>query len=145
MLDLIQQNYDLALLKFPEIFYKNYKLYIEICFNSEKSSRYLALIDTGSTNTLISYNLIKKENLVDLIDFNYNEEINSINNTNKCMGRIWYLELNNNKQILKLSPIIINNPSYDIILGLDFLLINKLNIILSNRLLINKNFKIKIL
>jgi len=145
MLDLIQKNYNLALLNFPEIFYKNYKLFIEISFNSDNSSKYLALIDTGSTNTLISYNIVENEKLIDLIDFNYNEEIKSINNINKCKGRIWYLEFKNNDTILKSSPIIINNSSYDIILGLDFLSINNLDILLSKKILIKKDKIIKIL
>lgn len=145
MLNLKQENYNLAILKFPQIFYKNFKLFIEISFDSDYSSRYLALVDTGSTNTFISYNIIKKEKLTDLIDSEYNEEINSVNNKNNSYGRIWYLQIKNNNNLLDCSPIIIDNPSYDIILGLDFLSINEMDIILSKKILKNKNIKIKIL
>lgn len=136
---IIKNNYELAVKNIPEIFCNNYKLFIDVFINS---SKYIALIDSGSTNTLMTSNIINNEQLDYLVDMNFNNNINTLNCEIDTIGRIWYLniQLNNKNYNIDaiISPLIVNYLPYDIILGLDFLMINNIDILLTkNSLRIN--------
>jgi hypothetical protein len=147
----IDDNYNFALLNIPEIFNLQKNITIPIYINN---NNYIALIDTASSNTLISYNLICNEKLDYLIDSNFNGMLNTLANKKSklnCCGRIWCTTINIEKNELYMSPIIINSnnlnliESFPIILGLDFLLFNKIDIIFSENNLKIKDNKINFL
>jgi hypothetical protein len=137
-------NYNVAINKIPEIFFLKDNISVNININCNK---YNALIDTGSTNTIFFSDIITNENLDNIVDYNFNENIKFLNNNLNIIGRIWYLNLKINNIITDSSPIITNNNNnipFDVILGLDFLMINKIDILLSENSLKINNQKIKL-
>ena len=137
----IKSNYMLAKFLMPDIFEQKHTAYVNIKI---ESNNYIALIDTGSSNTFISKNIIEKHNLNNIIDYEEKSTINTLSNNINTLGRIWFMTLNLDYEETLLSPIILNDDKYTIILGYDFLITNKIDILLTKNILKIKNNEIKL-
>lgn len=137
----IKSNYSLAKFLIPSIFDIKHTAFVNIKIDK---TNYIALIDTGSSNTFISKNIIEKHKLNNLIDYDEKTSIKTLNNKIDTLGRIWFMTFNLDKEETMLSPIILDDTKFTIILGYDFLVINKIDIIITNNILKINNKEIKL-
>ena len=137
----IKSNYSLAKLLIPTIFDNKHTAFVNVKIDK---INYIALIDTGSSNTFISKNIIEKHKLDNLIDYDEKASVKTLDNKIDTLGRIWFMTINLDTEDTMLSPIILNDDKYTIILGYDFLVINKIDIIITNNILRIKNKEIKL-
>ena len=103
---------------------------------------YKALIDTGASKSLLSINVINNENYNNLLDYNENGSIEMINSSINIIAKILNLKILIGNIKTYISPYIIDNLPFNIILGRDFLIKNNTiinfknsNIIISGRLI----------
>ena len=82
-----------------------------------------AMIDTGSTKSIIFNKTIKKCNLNNIVDRSNLNMLTSANGNIKSTGKIWYLDVLIDKYSIPASFDILEKgiDNFDIILGLDFL------------------------
>ena len=137
----IKSNLMLAKMLIPDLCEQKHTAYVNIKI---ESNNYIALIDTGSSNTFISKNIIEKHNLSNIIDDKEKSTIKTLSNNINTLGRIWFMTLKLDYEETLLSPIILNDNKYTIILGYDYLIINKIDIILTKNILKIKNNEIKL-
>lgn len=108
---------------------KNIKLYVKI-----NGVTLLALIDTGSSNTIMSNKSIHKCYLDSLLDSKINNAIYGFNNINKLIGRIWFTQINIRDIDFMASICVVDKLplNFDIIIGCDFMKYNNFTLNFKN-------------
>jgi DNA damage-inducible protein 1 len=118
--DIINENK----LLYNDIISSKYKYIDNININVKINGINLnAIIDTGSSNTVMSNESIDKSYLDFLVDKNVNNTIYGINCINKLIGRVWFTQIEINDYIFNASVCVVDKLplNIDIIIGCDFL------------------------
>ncbi|KAK5970555.1 Peptidase A2 domain-containing protein [Trichostrongylus colubriformis] len=128
----LEQRLQRAASAFPECFTKIPLLYLRCSLNGREV---LALVDTGAQTSIISFDAVKKCDMIDAVDGRFRVEANGVGGTRSSLGRIFAGDvlISGMNIVCSFDVLPTDVQDADIIIGLDVLTKNQAVINISER------------